>query len=75
MVTIDGGTCTPIAVLSNENTIVNLKKIEINGLLISNVEAAIIDSDSAPLLLGQSALNRLGKVQIDFKNSTLTLIR
>lgn len=55
--------------------IVKLKKIEINGLILNNVEAAIINSDSAPLLLGQSALSKLGKIQIDYKNSTLTIIR
>jgi hypothetical protein len=38
-------------------------------------EASIINSDSAPLLLGQSALSRLGKIQIDYQNSTLTIIR
>lgn len=56
-------------------TVIKLKKIEINGLVINNVEASIINSDSAPLLLGQSALSRLGMIQIDYKNSTLTIIR
>ena len=56
-------------------TVIKLEKIEINGLVLNNVEASIINSDSAPLLLGQSALSRLGKIQIDYKNSTLTIIR
>ncbi len=56
-------------------TIIRLKKIEIDGLVLRNVEASIINSDSAPLLLGQSALSRLGKIQIDYKKSTLTIIR
>ena len=56
-------------------TVIKLKKIDINGLVLNNVEASIINSDSAPLLLGQSALSRLGKIQIDYKNSTLTIIR
>lgn len=56
-------------------TVIKLKKIEINGLVLKDVEASIINSDSAPLLLGQSALSRLGKIQIDYKNSTLTIIR
>ena len=55
--------------------VVKLKKIEINGLVLNNVEASIINSDSAPLLLRQSALSRLGKIQIDYQNSTLTIIR
>ena len=56
-------------------TVIKLKKIDINGLVLNNVEASIINSDSAPLLLGQSALSRLGKIQIDYKNSTLTIIK
>lgn len=56
-------------------TVIKLMKIEINGLVLNNVEASIINSDSAPLLLGQSALSRLGKIQIDYNNSTLTIIR
>ena len=55
--------------------VVKLKKIEISGLVLNNVEATIINSDSAPLLLGQSALSRLGRIQIDYRNSTLTIIR
>ena len=42
-VTIEGGTCTPIAVLSNEKTIVNLKNgvidTKMNG---KSVKAAIV---------------------------------
>lgn len=56
-------------------TVIKLRKIEISGLIINNVEATIINSDSAPLLLGQSALSRLGKIQIDYNNSTLSIIR
>lgn len=55
--------------------VIKLKRIEISGLVLNNVEATIINSDSAPLLLGQSALSRLGKMQIDYRNSTLTIIR
>lgn len=52
-----------------------LKKIEISGLVLYNVNASIINNDNAPLLLGQSALSKLGKIQIDYNNSTLTIIR
>ena len=47
-------------------TIVKLKKIEISGLVLYNVNASIINNDNAPLLLGQSALSKLGKIQIDY---------
>jgi clan AA aspartic protease (TIGR02281 family) len=56
-------------------TKVILKKIEINGLVLRNIEASIIHTDNAPLLLGQSALKQLGTIQIDYNNSTLTIIR
>ena len=56
-------------------TIVTIKKIEIGGIPLYNVEAAIINSNDAPLLLGQSALSKLGKIQIDFNTSVLTIIK
>lgn len=42
-----------------------IKDIEIEGLHLYNVEAVVIDSQSAPLLLGLSAINKLGKVELD----------
>lgn len=48
-----------------ENTTVNLREIEIGGIKIYNVEAVIIHELSAPLLLGQSAIQKLGIIQID----------
>lgn len=48
-----------------ENTTINLKELEIGGIKIYNVEATIIHELSAPLLLGQSAIQKLGKIQIE----------
>lgn len=48
-----------------ENTKINLKEIEISGIKIRNVEALIIHNLSAPLLLGQTAIQKLGKIQIE----------
>ena len=56
-------------------TIIIIEKIVIGGIPLYNVEATIIDNDNAPLLLGQSALSKLGKIQIDYKKSTLTIIK
>ena len=58
-----------------EGTRIIIRKIEIGGMVLRNVEASVVHSDSAPLLLGQSVLSRLGKIQIDYNNSTLTIIR
>jgi len=48
-----------------ENTEVLLKSIEIGGITISNVKALISHNLSAPLLLGQSAIQKLGPIQLD----------
>lgn len=58
-----------------EGTRIMIRKIEIGGMVLRNVEASVVHSDNAPLLLGQSVLSRLGKIQIDYNNSTLTIIR
>lgn len=44
---------------------INLREIEIGGLKLRNVKASIIKTLSAPLLLGQSAIQRLGPIQIN----------
>jgi len=44
---------------------VNLKDVEIGGIHLYNVEATISTSQYAPLLLGQSAIQKLGKISID----------
>ena len=48
-----------------DNAVVNLRKVEIAGQTIENVTALVVPSQNAPLLLGQSAIQRLGKVSID----------
>ena len=47
------------------NTTVILKELEIGGIILQNVEAIIIHNISAPLLLGQSAIQKLGRLQIE----------
>lgn len=48
-----------------KNTIVTIRKLEIGGIMLHNVEAVIVHNLSAPLLLGQSAIQKLGKIQLD----------
>ncbi len=57
-----------------EGTRINLRYIEIGNLKIKNVEASIVHNLDAPLLLGQTALSRLGKIEFDYSNNTLTII-
>lgn len=52
----------------NVGTVINLKKVTFDDLELHNVRASVVRSQKAPLLLGQSILGRLGKIEID--NST-----
>jgi len=42
-----------------------LRDIEIAGLHLKDVEASVVEGQRAPLLLGQTAIQKLGKVSID----------
>lgn len=46
-------------------TVVNLKKVSFGDLELNNVRASVVRNQKAPLLLGQSVLGRLGKIEID----------
>lgn len=54
-----------------EGTKVNLRKVEFGKQTLYNVEASIVHSMDAPLLLGQSVLQRLGKFSVDYSNNTM----
>lgn len=47
-----------------DNTRINLKKIQIGDKVLTNIEAVVIHQQDAPLLLGQSAIQKLGKYSI-----------
>lgn len=49
----------------HDNVVINLKDIEISGLHIKNVQAVVISSQNAPLLLGQTAIQKLGSITIE----------
>lgn len=52
-------------------TVVNLQKVQIGTKVIENVRATVVDNIAAPLLCGQSALARFGKIIIDYDTCTL----
>jgi clan AA aspartic protease (TIGR02281 family) len=58
-----------------EGTKIILQTLEIGGVKLSGVRASIMHNPSAPLLLGQSALKKLGKISIDYTANTLTINR
>jgi clan AA aspartic protease (TIGR02281 family) len=52
-------------------TKLNIKEIEFGGLKLNNIEASIVHETNAPLLLGQSVISRLGKIQLDGNKLTI----
>ncbi len=57
----------------SEGTVVNIRDVEFGGLHLSNVRASVVKSQRAPLLLGQSALQKLGKIEIDNDRKVLKI--
>lgn len=49
-----------------EGTVVNLRTVKIGDLTLHNIQASVEDNMQAPLLFGQSALSKFGKVSIDY---------
>lgn len=56
-----------------EGTVIRLKTVKIGNKSLRNVDASVVESMEAPLLLGQSALSKFGKISIDYKKLELTL--
>lgn len=52
-------------------TIIRLHTVQIGDITLENVEANIVDNIQAPLLLGQTALAKFGKVTIDYNHNTI----
>lgn len=57
----------------SEGTIINLSHVNFGGLELPNVRASVVRNQTAPLLLGQTVLNRLGKIEIDNENQQLKI--
>lgn len=56
-------------------TLINLRQVFFGGLELKNVRASVVRNQKAPLLLGQSVLSRLGKVEIDNAKSVLRITK
>lgn len=48
-----------------ENTEILLREIEIGGLKLYNIRASVMHELAAPLLLGQTAIEKLGAIQLE----------
>lgn len=55
-----------------EGTIINLSSVVIGNRELNNVRACVIQGQNAPLLFGQSALQKFGKVSIDYNTNEIT---
>jgi aspartyl protease family protein len=53
-------------------TRINLKTVKIGDRTLNNIEATVIDNNQAPLLLGQTAFEKFGKISIDNDKGEIT---
>lgn len=56
-----------------EGTIINLKDVKLGSLHLNNIKASVVCNQAAPLLLGQSVLSKLGKIEIDNTKKVLRI--
>ena len=49
----------------SEGTVINLRRVHLGDCDLENVKASVVRNQRAPILLGQSVLSRLGKIEID----------
>ncbi|GAB3695203.1 hypothetical protein GCM10027592_17000 [Spirosoma flavus] len=52
--------------------IIRLKSVRIGDRVLENVSANVVSSAKAPLLLGQSALSKFGKISVDYRRNVVT---
>lgn len=53
------------------NAVVNLKEVQIGDLVCTDVQATVSSNSNAPLLLGNTVLNRVSSCTIDNENHTI----
>lgn len=56
-----------------EGTIINLKDVKLGSLQLNNIKASVVRNQAAPLLLGQSVLSKLGKIEMDNTKKVLRI--
>lgn len=59
----------------HEGTILRLKEVQLGDTILKNIEASVVHNQKAPLLLGQSVLEKFGTITIDNVNSKLIIKR
>lgn len=57
----------------SEGVTITLREVKIGDAVLHNVDASVVKSQKAPLLLGQSAMERFGTITIDNQNNKLII--
>jgi len=68
---VDDGVARGVSGDISEGTKIILQEVKIGDRTLTNVEANVVHNLKAPLLLGLTALEKLGKVVFDMKSKTL----
>ena len=54
-------------------TVITLREVKVGDAVLKNVDASVVKSQKAPLLLGQSVMERFGTITIDNINNKLII--
>ena len=57
----------------SEGTILNLRNVNFGGVNLDNIQASVVKNQRAPLLLGQSVMQKLGRIEIDNERRVLKI--
>jgi clan AA aspartic protease (TIGR02281 family) len=57
-----------------EGTVINLKEVKLGDFSLKNVKASVVHNQNAPILLGQTALKRFAKIEINNETSELKIV-
>ena len=56
-----------------DGAVVCIKEVLVGDVILKNIEASVVKNQKAPLLLGQSVLERFGSITIDNENNKLII--
>ncbi|MDY0278803.1 MAG: retropepsin-like aspartic protease [Acholeplasma sp.] len=56
----------------SEGTTIVLRTVQIGDKILTNIDASVVHNLNAPLLFGQSALEKFGKISIDNTKGEVT---
>ena len=57
----------------HKGSVVILREVILGDKVLNDIKASIVDNHEAPVLFGQSALSKIGKITIDYSNNMLVL--